>query len=580
MNNLFINITAGNPKRLIKPSILTALANLSNLVPFLCLAYIIGAIYDFFSVGLLESHKLWIAFAVMVIFFLVTDVLENLACRATFHDGYKVSAEGRVKLAEHIRKLPLGLLSGKRSSEITQTMMSDFSQTETAMTHVLPQMIAGVLVAVIAPLVMVFIDWRMTLASFIGFPLATLLIKGTQSLTKRAQKKITDAGVAQADSISEYLYGMEVIKSYNLQGDNFEKLKKACVHYRDAHIQAEGSITPLYLVAGALLRSGLSIMTLVGVYLLIGGNLDVSTFALFLLIGARIFDPLTGSIMNISSLMAGSAAGKRIVKLLNEDVMSGSEEVPDAHDIIFTDVSFAYNKADVGDSPSVLSSLCLAFPENSLTALVGPSGSGKTTALRLAARFYDPIQGVVHFGGKDETRMDPEKLMSKISVVFQDVYLFQDSIANNIRYGKESASDDEIRQAAKLANCDFIEKMPSGFETMVGEGGCTLSGGERQRISIARAILKDAPVVMLDEATSSLDPENESQVQQAINRLVQGRTVIVIAHRLKTIIGADNIIVLDQGKKVEEGTHQELLNQNGLYARLWHLQTKSEGWQV
>ena len=443
------------------------------------------------------------------------------------------------------------------------------------MTHILPQIISGALMAVIASVVLLIADWRMGLAMFAGFPIALLIMFGMRGLERRLDTQLSQARVNQAGKLQEYLYGMRIIKSYNMQGDNFEKLKKACTDYRDACIKVEGGIGPLNLVAAAFLRSGLPLMTVVGVFLVTGGTLTVPDFALFLLIGTRVFDPLAVAIMNYSELMMCGMSGERICTLLDEPEMAGNGDAPSEHEICFDHVSFGYGEKEV------LHDVSARLEPGTMTAVVGPSGSGKSTMLRLIARFYDPTSGKVLLGGVDEKDIEPEKLMKNISMVFQDVYLFQDTVANNIRYGKEDATQEEIENAARLANCyDFIMQMPDGFDTMIGESGSTLSGGEKQRISIARAILKNAPVVLLDEATSSLDPENEAQIQQAISRLVQGRTVVVIAHRLKTVVGADTILVLDQGRIVEQGTHEQLLTQNGLYAKLWNLQTSTEGWKI
>lgn len=593
MKQLFNAITCNEPGRLIKPVLWNALANLSNLLPFLCLAYIVSQIYEYFVSGTLNSTSLWTAWGVMLACFVVTWIFENIACKLTYRDGFMASADGRVKLAEHIRKLPLGFLMSKNSGEIGNTMMNDFSRTESAMTHILPQIISGAIMAVIASVVLLIADWRMGLAMFAGFPVALLIMLGMRGLERRLDTQLSNARVNQAGKLQEYLYGMRVIKSYNMNyppvtdhsttdersevcpEGYYEKLKKACTDYRDACIKVEGGIGPLNLVASAFLRSGLSLMTVAGVFLVSGGTLSVPDFALFLLVGTRVFDPLAVAIMNYSELMMCSMSGERISTLLNEPEMAGDGDAPKTHEICFDHVSFGYGEKEV------LHDVSARLEPGTMTAVVGPSGSGKSTMLRLIARFYDPTSGRVLFGGADEKDIDPEKLMKNISMVFQDVYLFQDSVANNIRYGKEDATQEEIEQAARLACCyDFIMKMPRGFDTMIGEGGSTLSGGEKQRISIARAILKNAPVVLLDEATSSLDPENEAEIQQAISRLVQGRTVVVIAHRLKTVVGADTILVLDQGRIVEQGTHKQLLTQNGLYAKLWNLQTSTAGWKV
>lgn len=590
MKQLLNAITCNEPKRLIKPVFWNALANLSNLLPFVCLAYIVSQIYEYFISGTLNRTSLWTAWGIMLACFVLTWIFENIACKLTYRDGFMASADGRIKLAEHIRRLPLGFLMSRNSGEIGNTMMNDFSRTESAMTHILPQIISGAIMAVIASVVLLIADWRMGLAMFAGFPIALLIMFGMRELERRLDTQLSQARVNQAGKLQEYLYGMRIIKSYNMQGENFEKLKKACTDYRDACIKVEGGIGPMNLVAAAFLRSGLSLMTVVGVFLVTGGTLTVPDFALFLLVGTRVFDPLAVAIMNYSELMMCSMSGERICTLLDEPEMPGSGEAPKEYEICFDHVSFGYKvngrtadrEGGLGHGEKdVLHDVSARLEPGTMTAVVGPSGSGKSTMLRLIARFYDPSTGKVLFGGEDEKDIEPEKLMKNISMVFQDVYLFQDSVANNIRYGKENATQEEIENAARLANCyDFIMQMPDGFDTMIGEGGSTLSGGEKQRISIARAILKDAPVVLLDEATSSLDPENEAEIQQAISRLVQGRTVVVIAHRLKTVTGANTILVLDQGRIVEQGTHKQLLAQDGLYAKLWNLQTSTEGWKV
>lgn len=575
MKKLFYAITCNDPKRLIKPIISNALANLSNLLPFLCTAYIISQIYDYFMTGNLNRSHLWFSWGGMVICFIITYLLENIACKITYRDGYMTSADGRVKLAEHIRELPLGVLIGKSSGEIGNTMMNDFSKTESAMTHILPQIVSGVLVAVIASVAMLIADWRMGIAMFCGFPIAIVLMLGMRNLERKLDDRLAASRIEQASKLQEYLYGMRIIKAYNMQGENFGKLKSACTDYRDACIRLESGIGSLNFVATALLRLGLPLMTIVGVFLISGGTLTIPEFVMFLLVGTRVFDPLSVAIMNYSELTMCGMAGERISRLLDEPTMDGKKDAPTTHDVAFQNVSFGYGTKEV------LHDINATFRPNTMTALVGLSGSGKSTMLKLAARFYDPTAGKILFGGVDEKEIMPDKLMKQISMVFQDVYLFQDTVANNIRYGRENATQEEIENAARLANCyDFIMRMPQGFDTMIGEGGSTLSGGEKQRISIARAMLKDAPVIFLDEATSSLDPENEAEIQQAISRLIKGRTVVVIAHRLKTITSADNIFVFDNGRIVEQGTHNELLSHCGLYAKLWKLQTSTEGWRI
>ena len=325
-------------------------------------------------------------------------------------------------------------------------------------------------------------------------------------------------------------------------------------------------------LAGAMM---LTLMVLCGTYLLLDGTLSLLMFVMFLIVGSRVFDPLTSALTNFAEFRYFSIAGGRILSLMEEPEMTGNRKAPENGDITLEGVSFAYRDKEV------LHDVSLTLPQGSLTALVGPSGSGKSTLMKLCARFYDPQRGHVLFNGVRMDEIEPESLMRHISMVFQDVYLFQDTIRNNIRFGKADATDEQIVAAAKKACChDFIMRLPKGYDTMVGEGGCTLSGGEKQRLSIARAILKDAQTILLDEATASLDPENEVEVQRAINTLIAGRTVIVIAHRLKTIRNADNIVVLDQGRIAEQGTHDQLVAHGGLYARLWAIQERTAGWSI
>ena len=570
-------ITAGNPKKVIKPVVWTVLADLVNLFPFGLLTLAVSSIYLYFG-GTLESldiRTLWIVWGGMAVLAIILYFFERKAVHATYHDGYDASAKGRVQLAEHIRKLPLGFLMSKDPGELGNTMMNDFAQIEEAVTHVLPQLIGGFITAILGFVGMSFVDWRLAVAMFAGFPVTLLIIWGVQTIDKRRGAAHTKARIEQTNRLQEYLTGMKVIKAYNLRGSNFEKLEQAFKRFTEESIKLECVSGPFYLVAVSFLQSGLSFITMAGVYLLMGGTLNITTFVMFLFIGTRLFDPLVGAITQLPVFVYKKAAGQRIVDLMDEPIMSGEGEAPAQHDIQFEHVDFGYGK------DMVLRDVSASFSTGSMTAIVGPSGSGKSTMLRLIARFYDPQSGVVRFGGVDEKTVDPEKLMSKISVVFQDVYLFQDTIGNNIRYGKENATQEEIEAAAKLAHChDFIMALPDGYNTMVGEGGSTLSGGEKQRISIARAILKDAPVLLLDEATSSLDPENEVEVQQAIEELVKDRTVVMIAHKLKTIASADQIIVLDQGEVKEIGTHKELMDNHGLYRHLWDIQQTTAGWQI
>ena len=422
---------------------------------------------------------------------------------------------------------------------------------------------------------LLWIDWRMSVAMFIALPLAVLVLLGSNRLQMRLGKKHIRAKINAGSRLEEYLQGIRIIKAYNLLGGKFERLRHAFAELRRASMRQEALMGPFVLLSITLIRAGLTLMILCGAYLLIGGELSLLTFVMFLIVGSRVFDPLTSALTNFAEFRYFSIAGGRILSLMREPEMQGNKQSPQSGDIRFEHVTFGYGETEV------LHDISVTLKQGCLTALVGPSGSGKSTLLKLCARFYDPQQGKVTFNNTDMSEIEPEALMKQISMVFQNVYLFQDTIKNNIRFGKADATDEEIEDAARKACChEFIMKLPNGYDTMVGEGGCTLSGGEKQRVSIARAILKEAPVVLLDEATASLDPENEVDVQKAINTLIVGRTVIVIAHRLKTIKNADKIIVLENGCVTEQGTHRELIGREGLYYKLWSIQEKTMGWQV
>ena len=575
--NAIKNITIGHTERLYKPVGYTMLANLVNIVPF-CLS--IEAVRIIFSAfdgsGLpLDTARLWWIFGIMAAYMLVMALAERASYRANFRGAYEMSASGRLSLAEHLRKLSLGFLSRRDPGDLSSMLITDFMMAETGISHHLPQLMGAVVMPVLAFASLVWIDWRMAVSMFAALPLAMLVLWASTGVQRKLSGKQIQAKIDAGNRLEEYLQGIRVIKAYNLLGDRFVRLRDAFAQLRRACIRQEALLGPFVLLSITVVRAGLTMMVLCGTYLLLGGKLSILVFVLFLVVGSRVFDPLTSALTNFTEFRYFSIAGGRILSLMNEPEMKGERHSPVAGDIRFEHVSFAYQDKEV------LHDVTVTLPNNSLTALVGPSGSGKSTVMKLCARFYDPQKGRIFFNDVPMDETDPESLMSHISMVFQDVYLFQDTLRNNIRFGKTDATEEEIIAAAKKACChDFIMRLPQGYDTMVGEGGCTLSGGEKQRISIARAILKDAPIILLDEATASLDPENEVEVQKAIDTLIKGRTVIAIAHRLKTIQNADRIIVLDNGEIREEGTHDELIRKEGLYAHLWNIQENSSGWKL
>lgn len=575
--NAIKNITIGHTERLYKPVGYTMLANLVNIVPFFLSIEAIRTIFHAFdgSGQPLDTTRLWWIFGIMAVYMLVMALAERASYRANFHGAYEMSASGRLSLAEHLRKLSLGFLSRRDPGDLSSMLVSDFMMAETGISHHLPQLMGAVVMPVLAFASLVWIDWRMAVSMFAALPLALLVLWASTKAQRSLSGRQIQAKINAGNRLEEYLQGIRVMKAYNLLGDRFVRLRDAFAELRRACIRQEALLGPFVLLSITLVRAGLTLMVLCGTYLLLGGKLSILVFVLFLVVGSRVFDPLTSALTNFTEFRYFSVAGGRILSLMNEPEMKGERKSPEVGDIRFEHVSFAYQDKEV------LHDVTVTLPQNSLTALVGPSGSGKSTVMKLCARFYDPQQGRIFFGGVPMDKIAPESLMSHISMVFQDVYLFQDTLRNNIRFGKADATDEEIIAAAKKACChDFIMRLPQGYDTMVGEGGCTLSGGEKQRISIARAMLKDAQVILLDEATASLDPENEVEVQKAIDSLIKGRTVIAIAHRLKTIKDADRIIVLDNGRIKEEGTHDELVRKERLYAHLWNMQENISGWKL
>ena len=569
------NITLGKANNIRKSIVLNILASISNLIPFIALAKIVEALFLSRNTGKIDTNLLWKYFVIMAVFFFVTIFFENLATKYTYELGYKVAADGRIELADHIRKLPIGYLSGKSSTEILDTLMNDFFKIETAVTHQLPQFFSGICVAIVCSILFLIIDVKMGIATFIGLPISILLLRLMQNFQKKIYLRTKKIKIKEDEDINEYLDTIKTLKAYNSLEETLTKLERDIEDSKDANIKNEKGVGSLTTIASMILRIGLPLMSLVGSYLFLNGNLEIDTFLMFLFVGTRIFDPLELALVNYNGLQIASVSGENILRLLNAEPMKGEEDLKVSNNIEIRDLSFSYKES------KVLDDVTLDINENELTAFVGYSGSGKSTLVKLISRFYDPDEGTIKIGGIDLAKADPYKLMDKFSVVFQDVYLFKDTIYNNIKFGNEDASKDKIINAAKMAGAyDFIIKKENGFDTMIGQGGATLSGGEKQRISIARAILKDAPIILLDEATSSLDPENELIIQEAISNLIKNKTVIVVAHKLRSVMGANKIVVLNKGKVEEVGKHEELIKNNGLYKDLWNYQEKSKEWKI
>jgi ATP-binding cassette subfamily B protein len=524
----------------------------------------------------LDVHSLWLwlgAGAISAALYFAAYLREY---RKTYTAAYTETEKIRVEVAEKLRRLPLSFFNRKDLSELTTNIMGDCAQVEHAMSHVAPGLFASCITIPLVCALLAIYDWRMALALFAALPIAMGMIFLSRKVQAKLGERHVSAKLEVAEQVQEYLEGIKVVKAFGLAGEKSLALKTALRKMFKEAIKFEAIAGVFVTLAMMVLQVGLGLVALVGVTLLTGGKIDPIVMLTFLVISVKIYSPLVTVLTLLPEFFYMLASTKRMQTLRREEPMTGDEstEITDFA-IELNDVSFAYNDEDV------IHGLTLTIPQNGVTAFVGPSGSGKTTVSRLIARFWDVREGDILIGGRNIHYIDPERLMSYMSFVFQDVVLFNDTVMNNIRIGKQGAADAEVYAAAEAARCDgFIREMPQGYETIIGENGSTLSGGERQRISIARALLKNAPIVLLDEATASLDPENETEIQAAISELVKGRTVIVIAHRLRTVVGADKIAVLADGRLVESGTGAELLAQNGLFARMHRIQQESLGWSI
>ncbi len=478
---------------------------------------------------------------------------------------YQESAARRIALAETLRKLPLSFFGTRDLSDLTSTMIADCSSLDQMFSHYIPQLFASILSTVFIGVCMFCFDWRMSLAVLWVLPAAVLLTAGSKKLQDAFGTRNILTKRAVADAIQEDIEAIRDIQSCNRQEACLQELDRRLEAAEQSSIRSE-LITGVFVCsAQAFLRIGLATTVLVGAELLTGGELSFLYFLGFLFAAARLYDPLGLVLQNIAATFNAKLKIERMRAIQEQPVQTGVETCdPENFDIVFDHVKFAYR-----DGESVLEDVSFTARQGQVTALVGPSGGGKSTACKLAARFWDIQGGKITLGGIDISTVDPETLLKHYSFVFQDVVLFRDTILENIRLGRRGATDEEVYAAARAARCDeFVRELPEGYQTVVGENGSTLSGGERQRISIARALLKDAPVILLDEATASLDVENETAVQEAISRLVKDKTVLIIAHRMRTVAGADHVVVLADGGVAQEGAPAELLAQNGLYRQM------------
>ena len=558
---------------LIKGVIACAFQNVAFMLPVSLLYFLVS---DLMNGNALHSRT---AFYVIgcILCFAVILVTTWFQYNNTYFTTYKESGIRRLNLAERLRKLPLSFFGKKDLADLTSTIMADCEVLEKTSSHFIPGLFGSLISTVLIALGLFFFEPRMALAALWVIPVSILIVLLSYKVQDRVQAKTMSVKMTCADGIQEYIETLRDLKANNAEQSYLTGLSQKIRNVEKHSITAELTNAVFVTSAGMVLKLGIASVALTGSVLLINGEIDVLTLFLFLLAASRLYDPMQNALQNLAAVISMRTNVARMNEILDHPIQQGSETLTNqGYDIVFDHVGFAYNSGE-----TVLRDVSFTAKQGEVTALVGPSGGGKTTVSRLASRFWDNQHGKITVGGMDISKIDPEKLMSLYSIVFQDVTLFDNTILENIRLGKKDATDEEVLAAARLANCEeFAQKLPDKWNTNIGENGCALSGGERQRISIARAFLKDAPIILLDEATASLDVENETLIQSALSRLIQNKTVLVIAHRMRTVASADKIVVLSNGIAAEQGAPDALYRQNGIYAHMVDVQTHSQSWKI
>ena len=560
-------------KDLIKGCIACMFQNISFMFPVSLLYFLVSdLLYGEIAGGRIVFYVIGCILCVGLI--LLTTYFQY---NATYLATYIESGVRRITLAERLRKIPLSFFGKKDLADLTSTIMADCTFLEQSFSHFIPELFGSIASTVLIAVGILIFNWKMALAALWVMPVSFAIVALSAKIQERLNQKAMDVKMACADGIQECIETVRDLKSNNAEEKYLKGLDKKIDAVENRSIINEFSTAAFVVSASLILKLGIATVALVGSSLLIKGEMDILTFFMFLLVVSRLYDPLQGALQNLAAIISTRTNIARMNEILYHSVQNGTTELSNiGYDINFDSVGFSYNSGE-----AVLKDVSFTARQGEVTALVGPSGGGKTTVSRLAARFWDISQGRITVGGMDVSKVEPETLLSLYSIVFQDVTLFDNTIMENIRIGRKDATDEEVLAAAKLANVDeFALKLPGGYHTEIGENGCELSGGERQRISIARAFLKDAPIILLDEATASLDVENETLIQTALSRLIKNKTVLVIAHRMRTVAGADKIVVLSGGVVAEQGTPQELMQRNGIFKRMAELQTQSQNWTL
>lgn len=559
-------------KDLIKGVVACTLQDISFMFP-VTLLYLF--VKDLLANNLKDKTLFYVIGAVVCLIIVFTITLWQY--NSTFLATYVETGTRRITLAEKLRKIPLSFFSKKDLADLTSTIMADCTYLETAFSHFIPPFAGSMISTVIIAISLLFFNVKMAIASLWVLPVAIIIVVSTAKVQQKLTKKSMDAKMDTANGIQECIDTIADLKSNNAEKRYLASLDDKIDNVEKRDLKGEFGTAVFVSCAQMVLKLGIATTALAGSALLIKGEIDVLTFFVFLLLVSRLYDPMQAALQNLAAIISTKTNVDRMNEILDHDVQSGDSKLTNnGYDITFDNVSFSYN-----NNEKVLDNVSFTAKQGEITALVGPSGGGKTTVSRLAARFWDATSGNITVGGMNISNVEPETLLSLYSIVFQDVTLFNTSVAENIRLGKKDATDEEVLAAAKLANCDeFVQKLANGYDTEIGENGCNLSGGERQRISIARAFLKNAPIILLDEATASLDVENETLIQTALSKLIENKTVIVIAHRMRTVENADKIVVLSDGKIAECDTPDKLMQKDSIFKHMTELQTASQNWTI
>ena len=561
-------------KDMVKAFFACILHNLSLMVPVVLLYNLIG---DLLGGGIPEGKNAFYIAGLVIALGLIM-LTYYIQYNATFFATYVESGVRRLSLAEKLRKIPLSFFGKKDLSDLTTVLMADCATLESGLSHWVPEFIGSVISTLLIAAGLFAFDWRMALASLWVLPVSFGIILASAGVMRSRQEKVNEVSIACSDGIQECLETLRDLKANNAEEGYLKGLDRKIKDVEKYTVIGELTNAVFHTCGRMVLKLGIATTVLAGGVLLADGKITLLTFFAFMILVSRVYDPLIAALDNLSAvIMIMNIQCRRMDEILSHPEQEGAEKLTNrGYDIIFDHVGFSYNSGE-----TVLKDVSFTAKQGQVTALVGPSGGGKTTVSRLASRFWDIQKGKITVGGMDISKIDPESLMSLYSIVFQDVTLFNNTVMENIRLGRKDATDEEVLEAARLANVDeFAEKLPDKWNTLIGENGCELSCGERQRISIARAFLKNAPIILLDEATASLDVENETLIQESLSKLIENKTVMIIAHRMRTVAGADKIVVLSEGTVAEQGDSDTLLKKDGIYARMVRLQTQSQNWAM